>query len=271
MKLSKFDQRIRRSDELAAAHPFAAEILQFYKRLASLQKALYTSLQEANGNGSAKKFSRLAGEHLNFEFLTANFPEFLSAVEAIAPGPIAQSAQGLKTQSASGWNARFSNLVFGEPDLDMNAGDPESLLLIAFLQPYAEFFADHREHNESDETARVCAFCHCKPLVGVLRPEGDGAKRSLICSLCLSEWKYGRIRCPACGEDAVEKVAIYTASQFPHVRVEACDTCRRYIKTVDLTKNGLAVPIVDELATLPLNLWAQEHDYVKLQANLLGI
>lgn len=73
------------------------------------------------------------------------------------------------------------------------------------------------------------------------------------------------------GEETVEKLAIYTANQFDHVRVEACDTCHYYIKTVDLTKNGLAVPVVDELATIPLNLWAQEHRYVKLQANLLGI
>jgi formate dehydrogenase maturation protein FdhE len=56
-----------------------------------------------------------------------------------------------------------------------------------------------------------------------------------------------------------------------HVRVEACETCHYYIKTVDLTKNGLAVPVVDELATIPLSLWAQEHQYVKLQANLLGL
>ena len=59
--------------------------------------------------------------------------------------------------------------------------------------------------------------------------------------------------------------------QFQHVRVEACDTCRHYIKTVDLTKKGHAVPVVDELATMPLNLWAQEHGYVKLKTNLLGI
>ena len=37
------------------------------------------------------------------------------------------------------------------------------------------------------------------------------------------------------------------------------------------TKNGRAVPIVDELATIPLNLWAQERRYVKLQANLFGL
>jgi formate dehydrogenase maturation protein FdhE len=53
--------------------------------------------------------------------------------------------------------------------------------------------------------------------------------------------------------------------------VEACDTCRYYIKTIDLTKNGRAVPVVDELATIPLNLWAHQHGYVKLRANLLGI
>jgi FdhE protein len=69
----------------------------------------------------------------------------------------------------------------------------------------------------------------------------------------------------------VEKLAVYSAEEFSHVRVEACDTCRYYIKTVNLTKDGRAVPVVDELATIPLNLWATEHGYVKLQNNLLGI
>ncbi len=110
-----------------------------------------------------------------------------------------------------------------------------------------------------------------KPQVGVLRQEGDGAKRFLICSLCSTEWAYGRIVCPACGEETVDKLAIYTANQFNHVRVEGCDTCGHYIKTIDLTKNGLAVPVVDELATIPLNIWAHEHGYVKMQTNFLGI
>ena len=73
--------------------------------------------------------------------------------------------------------------------------------------------------------------------------------------MCATEWPCGRILCPACGEESVDKLAIYTADQFRHVRVEACDTCGCYIKTVDLTKNGRAVPIVDELASIPLNLW----------------
>ena len=64
---------------------------------------------------------------------------------------------------------------------------------------------------------------------------------------------------------------IYTAEAFPHIRVECCDRCQIYIKSIDLTKNGLAEPLVDELSSLPLDLRAQEHGYSKLYPNLLGM
>lgn len=157
------------------------------------------------------------------------------------------------------------------PEFQPEPGRAAELLAYLFLQPYAEYLADQHEPVADRETSGACPFCSARPIAGVLRPEGDGGKRSLICSLCATEWNIGRMWCPACGEQNVEKLAVYTADQFPHVRVEACDTCRYYIKTVDLTKNGHAVPAVDELATIPLNLWAQEHGYVKLRANLLGM
>jgi FdhE protein len=53
--------------------------------------------------------------------------------------------------------------------------------------------------------------------------------------------------------------------------VEARDTCKLYLKAVDLTKNGLAVPEIDELASVALDLWAAEHGYTKLQVNLFGL
>jgi formate dehydrogenase maturation protein FdhE len=54
------------------------------------------------------------------------------------------------------------------------------------------------------------------------------------------------------------------------VRVEACDTCHYYLKSIDLTVDGLAIPLVDEVATVPLDLWAGEHGYKKAEANLMG-
>ena len=55
------------------------------------------------------------------------------------------------------------------------------------------------------------------------------------------------------------------------MRVVACETCRVYIMTVVFSKDGLAVPLVDELAAVPLDLWAHERGYSKLQLNLLGM
>ena len=100
---------------------------------------------------------------------------------------------------------------------------------------------------------------------------GDGGQRSLICSLCLGEWEFRRIVCAACGEENHSKLPVYTADEPSHVRVECCDSCRCYIKTVDLTKYGLAEPIVDEIAAIPLDLWAQDHGYAKLQLNLMQL
>jgi FdhE protein len=53
--------------------------------------------------------------------------------------------------------------------------------------------------------------------------------------------------------------------------VEACGSCRAYILTVDLTKNGLAVPEVDALAAIPLTLWADEKGYQKVARIVLAL
>jgi len=271
MNRSKWDRRIERAEALADAHPFAGEVLQFYKRMAAFQEVLYSHGAEAHGREAGKKISGLLQQNLCVNLLLPKFAEFVSVVEKYAPQPIAESARDLNAQGPSRWEDLLASFWRTAPDFESSSGQPEDLLAWVFLQPLAEYQAEHNGHTLRQETLAICPFCSAKPIVGVLRPEGDGAKRSLICSMCATEWAYGRIICPACGEEAVEKLAIYSATQFDHVRVEACDTCHRYIKTVDLTKNGHAVPVVDELATIPLNLWAQEHGYVKLRPNLLGI
>jgi len=114
-------------------------------------------------------------------------------------------------------------------------------------------------------------MCGAKPIVAVLRPEGDGAKKSLICMLCAYEWRFRRLCCPKCGEEREPHLAVYSSPEIPNLRVDVCDTCSTYMKTVDLTKTGLPMPIVDELAAMPLDLWAREHGYQKLQVNMLGL
>ena len=117
---------------------------------------------------------------------------------------------------------------------------------------------------------RVCPFCSARPVVAVLRPEGDGGRRTLLCGQCFTEWEFRRLLCPNCGEEDREKLPVFTAPEFPHTRVEACETCRHYIKAVDMTRDGTAVPEVDEIAALPLDLWAMEQGYEGIGPNLFG-
>jgi formate dehydrogenase maturation protein FdhE len=51
------------------------------------------------------------------------------------------------------------------------------------------------------------------------------------------------------------------------VRADVCDTYHTYLKCIDLTKTGLAIPVVDELAAIPLDLWAREHTISVYMAN----
>jgi FdhE protein len=261
MTTAKWEPRIRRAQQLATAYPFAAEGLRFYEAIAGFQQSLYSGL------GKAAKTERSPGSlrgGLELPRLLPSFSQFLSFIQEIAPPPLAKSAAELES-------ARWEG-VLAEVWLEAGALDPaEALLAWAFLQPYAEHLADHTEPLEVHDTPPLCPLCSGAPLAGVLRPQGDGGRRSLICSLCATEWGFRRILCPACGEEAVDKLPVYVAEELPHVRVEACDTCHHYIKTIDMTKEGHAVPVVDELAAIPLSLWAAERGYEKLHANLLGV
>ena len=95
--------------------------------------------------------------------------------------------------------------------------------------------------------------------------------RSLLCSLCSLEWGFPRVLCPGCREEEPEKLPRFTAQEIPWLRAEACDTCGRYLKAVNLTRNPEAVPIIDELASTPLDVLANGEGYVKLEPNLCGI
>lgn len=248
MTASPWDLRIARAKELAGTHTAASEILRFYAEIAALQKAVFQHLCSA------------ATPRPDVAVLLPHFPALLSLVQRTAPAPLAQAAAEL-ARHENQWRPLLA---------DHDAPEDQAFFARALLQPYFEFQASQNV-IATNTVQPGCPFCGERPQVAVLRGEGDGGKRSLICSLCTTEWDFRRLLCPNCGEQEERNLPVYVAQEFPHVRVEACDTCRTYIKSVDLTKNGLAIPEVDELATVALNLWADDHGFSKVQLNLLGL
>ena len=270
MENSRWDARIRRAEELKSAYPFASEALAFYERITAFQKTLYSDCEIYIGAAKRPRPPGALLEDLDFSALLPQFPALLAVVVQHAPFPLAQTARSLIQKESGSLKGMLAQFCPGSES--PAALEPaERLICWIFLKPYAEYLADHTVRAPLHATPSICPLCGGRPSVGVLRPEGDGGKRSLVCGLCATEWDYRRIVCAECGEEDVRKLAFYSAAEFGHMRVETCDTCRYYIKTVDLTKDGRAVPDVDEIATIPLNLWAAEHGYTKLQINLLGL
>jgi formate dehydrogenase accessory protein FdhE len=266
----EYDARIRRAERLAAQYLFASEFLDFYKHIAAFQKSLCANIVASNGAKSSSTPAADLRAPLDLTVLLPHFRGFLSTIEQHAPPALAKSAHQMSLLSSDSWIASLEAYWAHAGKYDQQVGAFAQFLARAFLQPYAEFRAALLPRPPIVVTTRVCPLCGSRPLSGVLRVEGDGGKRFLLCSFCSQEWEFRRILCPTCGEEAETKLPVYVAEQLPHIRVEACDTCKFYLPTVDLTKDGHAIPLVDDLAAIPLTLWAHEHGYSRLQPNLLG-
>ena len=243
--MNSWDRRIERAHVLEREHPAAAELLRFYRTIARFQQSV------------AQAFLPV----LPFSLHPTQIPEplrphvqsLLTLLQQQAPSPLAQAAALLSYSK------------------DWDPADPAPRFVTrVLLQPYMEAQA-RRADAAPCSPGPTCPFCNESPVAAILRPEGEGGKRSLLCSLCFTEWEFRRLVCPNCGEEDHQKLPVYTADPFPHIRIEACDTCHTYLKSIDLTRNGLAVPEVDELAAVALDLWAAGNHYSKLQPNLFGL
>jgi formate dehydrogenase maturation protein FdhE len=264
---ARWDTRVARAQQLANEHPAVSAILLFYAALAGFQQSL----------------PRAAS--LDIDGIVAAVPEFLDFVQRSGPARLTHAIEPLRRIDAAHWR-RLLECCWRGGVHDADANDLTVFVVESLLQPSAEERAlameavedaspppgCHPERSEgpagTNAVAR-CPACSGKPVVGVLRASGQSARRSLVCGLCAHEWSWPRIVCPVCGEHVFDRLAVYRADEFPLARVDACDTCHTYLKTIDLSTDARAVPIVDELAAVPLDLWAREQGYTKLRLNLL--
>ena len=267
---NEYDARIRRAEKLIAEKSSASELLSFYKRIASFQKTFLVQISDAALDQPATRQFGSVRDVLDLTVLLPHFRNFLSLIEQNAPNALAAAAREIAALPSDSWIALLTAYWENGGRFDQQIGAFAQFFPRAFLEPYAGYVAGRTAVPPVLATPRVCPLCGGRPLFGVLRLEGDAGKRCMVCSFCGYEWEFRRILCPTCGEEEEKKLPVYVAEQFPHVRVEPCDTCKFFVRTIDLTKDGHAVPVVDDLAAIPLTLWAHELGYSRLEPNLLG-
>lgn len=127
----------------------------------------------------------------------------------------------------------------------------------------------------------ACPACGGFPQVSVIAPESGefmgGSPRSLVCGRCAGWWTFPRAMCAWCGEDdpgwLVTHVTTGPAGERGPVRIDACESCRAYVKTFDLREAGgvSVVPLVDDVATVALDLWARGQDLNRPMVSFAGV
>ena len=254
-----WQRRIERAAELAAKDEATRPLLAFYGRLLGLQRDTYETVSKAQLSGSLER---------DLDVVRPCASAILSTVSSIGPPMLAEEIAEIV---GVGDSAIDQSLLEWWRTLAANQFLPKVI-----LQPYAQRLAELSKRpldRELYPSEYRCPFCAGPPQLSILQGGGEleGGGRALVCATCFTSWPFRRVRCPSCGEEDEHRLAYYHSPALDHLRIDACDTCRRYVKTIDLTRLGVAVPLVDEVAGAPLDVWARERGYEKIELNLVGL
>jgi hypothetical protein len=263
---SPWPARRQRARELLDRHPFAAEVLTLYLALIDVQETAWRAARDdppAPGELSSWAAQRV-------------LPGVIEATEASGPAALATGVRGRAGVDAlRGW-------------LDGAQLEPvDRYLARATLGPVLEALDERAAAacaGADVDSHERCPRCGGAPQVAYLASSGEAlvtGRRGLLCVRCGSSWSCSRSVCAACGESDEARLVVYAEHWqgagnghgqpvFGHLRVAGCTTCSRYLIDVDTERDGRAVPEVDELAALPLDLYAADRGMTKLTANLMG-
>ncbi|PYR62080.1 MAG: hypothetical protein DMF91_07935 [Acidobacteria bacterium] len=259
-----WQHRIQRAEHLAADGSASVPLVAFYAASLRVQEGLYNQLSTL----STWRPSGALGHDL--PAFQHHLPAVLRAIARVAPESLAREARLLL--EAEGGHLDQMLLAFWREPSD------RQFFAKMILQPYAQWLAERGVAPVGRGLPRAdnrCPFCAGAPQLSMFRGASDsaleGGGRALQCGTCFTTWPFRRVVCAHCGEEDERRLGYFQSPAFEHLRVEACDTCSHYLKGVDLTRLGVAVPIVDEVAGAPLDAWAREHGYEKIELNLVGL
>lgn len=273
----------RRAAALREPHPFAAEMLTLYLALLDVWDEARDLVR--SDRPEPPKLAGWAADRV--------LPRVVTATEAAGPAPLASAAGQLGAadgivESLTVW------LAGGElPPVE------RYLARATLTAPLIQLDADAAlacADDPAPRDERHCPRCGGPPQYSFRTGTPDrlvAGRRYLACARCANAWSHSASACPSCGETTGSRRTMYAERRdgavvgrdgdapadavtgedspaFPHLRVDACDTCQRYLIDIDLGREARAVPEVDEMLALPLDLYAAERGLSKVTPNLMG-
>jgi FdhE protein len=273
----------RRTLELRTRYGFARQLLDFYGALFTIQE---------NAFHDARRLSIPLVGNLDAYVAEVVVPSVIDVTVAAGPDRLRSDLiRRLGTEEPREIVGRWMRSA-DQPLVDR-------YLARASLGPVLEALdAETRAQCEGPRDRRHCPECGGPPQLScfeVAQEDLATGPRRLLCARCGVSWGYPRMTCASCGEKDTAKLLVFTEygntsgergsvvrglpgtepvnvdrALFPNLRVEACESCRRYILSIDLAIDRAAVPLVDEMAAIPLDLYARERGFAKITPNLMG-
>lgn len=282
----EFERRLGRADELRAP-PGTQEPLALLRRILAHQVARTAAptVTAAAALASGQAADREAAGRYPLLDLPAVAEEIadetLRLTSALTeadgdavPGPLRESADGFAAVATS----ERRDLVATWID-DPSLLDPRlDLWITASAAPLLEQAAAAIELPPRHLwTGSACPACGGSAQVSVIAEESGefmaGSPRSLVCSRCASWWSFPRATCVACRLDDSRQLFAYCSEDRPWARIDGCERCRTYIKTFDLRQETArdVIPLVDDLATLVLDVWATSRGLHRAVRSVAGV
>jgi FdhE protein len=253
-----WDRRIARAEELAARDEATRPLLVFYSKLLGLQRDVYDTFEDVPLTGSVE---------VDRDLLRGAATAMLRALPAIGPAVMADEVREILDGGAAAIDRMLADW--------WRAPSDDRFFPKAILQPYGQRLAERSILPSGRETPRGEHFCpHCggTPQLSILQGgRGVDPRRVLLCATCFTRWPFQLVRCAYCGDENETRLSYFHSPAFDHLRVDTCSVCRHYLKTVDLARLSGAVPLVDEVAGAPLDTWARDNGYEKIELNLVGL
>lgn len=128
--------------------------------------------------------------------------------------------------------------------------------------PYLELCSEYFTKKLKNGSWRraTCPICGNPPSMALLQE--DLNERIMWCHLCDTEWTYVDKVCPFCGNSELKSIKhIFPPVNSPH-RIDACDKCGYFIKTID--ERLISTPpkfVIENLRTKNLEIIALSKGY----------
>jgi FdhE protein len=253
-----YDRTLEEIGRLKADRPELADLIDFYGKVLDAQK----SVRERFAPDTDGKSAPIQPDDVDIDWKL--YEELFDRVGALSTERTGEEVPSWSSVTAGDADVP-RKLIEGLRDGEAPMDDPKVAhlacqALVPFLEAYAE---ELRNSFEDDKWQKgSCPVCGGEPLMG--RLDKETGKRQLQCQLCRTSWSFPRLECPFCGCDDQKMLRYFYDEDDKTHRVEVCDECRRYLKTVDmrekLDETGL---IAEDLATLHLDVAAEKEGYRK--------